>query len=38
MQHLMLIFKTNLAIPTGLNATLNADLKVLAFHEPATIG
>jgi len=28
--------KTNLAIPTGLNATLNADLKVLAFHEPAT--
>lgn len=30
--------KRNLAIPTGLNATLNADLKVLAFHEPATIG
>ena len=28
--------KRNLAIPTGLNATLNADLKVLAFHEPAT--
>jgi len=30
--------KRNLAIPTGLNATLNADLKVLTFHEPATIG
>ncbi|MBW1821163.1 MAG: LD-carboxypeptidase [Deltaproteobacteria bacterium] len=30
--------KRNLAIPTGLNATLNADLKVLAFHEPATTG
>lgn len=29
--------KRNLTIPTGLNATLNADLKVLAFHEPATI-
>ena len=28
--------KRNLAIPTGLNATLNADLKVLTFHEPAT--
>jgi len=28
--------KRNLTIPTGLNATLNADLKVLAFHEPAT--
>jgi len=28
--------KRNLAIPTGLKATLNADLKVLAFHEPAT--
>ena len=28
--------KRNLAIPTGLNATLNADLKVLAFYEPAT--
>jgi muramoyltetrapeptide carboxypeptidase len=30
--------KRNLAIPTGLHATLNADLKVLTFHEPATIG
>ncbi len=30
--------KRNLAIPTGLNATLNADLKVLTFHEPATTG
>jgi muramoyltetrapeptide carboxypeptidase len=30
--------KRNLAIPTGLNATLDADLKVLTFHEPATIG
>ncbi len=28
--------KRNLAIPTGLNATLNADLKVLTFHESAT--
>jgi len=28
--------KRNITIPTGLNATLNADLKVLAFHEPAT--
>jgi len=30
--------KRNLTIPTGLNATLNADLKVLSFHEPANIG
>ncbi|MBW1944917.1 MAG: LD-carboxypeptidase [Deltaproteobacteria bacterium] len=28
--------KRNLAISIGLNATLNADLKVLTFHEPAT--
>ena len=28
--------KRNLAIPIGLNATLNADIKVLTFHEPAT--
>lgn len=28
--------KRNLAIPTGLNATLNADFKVIAFHELAT--
>jgi muramoyltetrapeptide carboxypeptidase len=30
--------KRNLAIPTGLNATVNADQKLLIFHEPATIG
>ncbi len=30
--------KRNLSIPTGLNATFNADLKVLAFNEPATTG
>lgn len=29
--------KRNLVIPTGLRATLNADLKVLTFREPATI-
>ena len=30
--------KRNIAIPTGLNATVNADKKLLIFHEPATIG
>jgi len=30
--------KINLAIPTGLNATVNADQKLLIFHEPATTG
>lgn len=30
--------KRNLAIPTGLNATVNADQKLLIFHEPATTG
>jgi len=28
--------KRNLVVPTGLKATLNADLKVLTFSEPAT--
>jgi len=30
--------KRNLAIPIGLNATLNAEKKLLIFHEPATTG
>ena len=30
--------KRNLAIPTGLNATVNTDQKLLIFHEPATTG
>ena len=28
--------KRNLPIPTGLKATLDADRKLLSFHEPAT--
>jgi len=28
--------KRNLAIPIGLNATVNADQKILTFDEPAT--
>ena len=30
--------KRNFAIPIGLNATVNADQKLLFFHEPATTG
>ena len=30
--------KRNLAIPIGLNATVNVDQKLLIFHEPATTG